>query len=412
MAQAEVKVVASLDNSQFKAGLSGMSSQMAGLKGMIAGAFSVGAVVAFGRSMLQTADAMRDMAEATGISLNSAVAIKTAFAESGLKTEKFEQAMGKLRNAEGDVISQNKTMIDALAKLKISQEEFVGIGADKQLELIAKKYAEAGGSADAFRAVSEIFGEKVGPKIIEVLGIINNVGLETLKSQTADATKGINDLADAQERLDKIGSKAIIASGNAVSYLAEGWRLAKVAAVDYYEKISGKQGWKGVLSAVLSGGASSLAGKAVQNAFIGGPAGTQPTTAGQAGRQSDIAKLIENQNAGKVKVMDSALRADEKESAARDKMYKAQDDLASEYASKRKDLLAGKGIEVPGRARVDSLQAIGGIVGGVAGRGDQAARIAERQAKSTESIEILTRDAYQKLSEIHSMLDGIKQDIS
>ena len=61
---------------------------------------------------------------------------------------------------------------------------------------------------------------------------------------------------------------------------------------------------------------------------------------------------------------------------------------------------AGKGIGTPDMARIDSLQQIGGLVGGVAGAGSQKSRMAERQAKITESIEKLTRDMLSKTREL------------
>jgi F0F1-type ATP synthase membrane subunit b/b' len=53
---------------------------------------------------------------------------------------------------------------------------------------------------------------------------------------------------------------------------------------------------------------------------------------------------------------------------------------------------------------VNNLQRMGGIVGGVAGVGDQEARIAERQAKAAEMVENLTKESLKKLDDIEKRI--------
>src|SRR3972149_5552487 len=111
----ELKAVATLDGKQFDSEIAKIRNsvkntgpQFAALKNMIAGAFTIGAVAAFAKNIMATADAIRDTAEAVGVSLNSMVALNSVATKTGLGMGKMEAVMGKLRNAQGEVIKGNK----------------------------------------------------------------------------------------------------------------------------------------------------------------------------------------------------------------------------------------------------------------------------------------------------------------
>ncbi len=78
--------------------------------------------------------------------------------------------------------------------------------------------------------------------------------------------------------------------------------------------------------------------------------------------------------------------------------------LMREAEEKQAAIAEGVGIAIPEMARVNSMQRIGGIVGGVEGAGNQAARIAERTLAIAEATQALERDMYRKLSDIEARL--------
>ncbi len=399
----ELKAIATLDGKPFELEITKIggsvdklgSGPLAGLKGMIAGAFSIGAVISFGRSMLQTADNMKQVGDATNLHMRSMVALKTVAAENNMDFDQMSKVLGKLRNAQGEVVSLSKPMLDSLQKLGITAEEFIGIPVDEVLEKIAKKFSESGGSADAFNAVTAIFGEKIGPKMMDMLRALADEGMVNLKKRTEEATKGFEKLAEAQGNIEKFKSGAELTTGKAVGGI-----------MGLFEKLGEMVYGAGKFENILT-----------EKITPEGYAKTQSRIASQAkpsiakpvdpAMSADLAALAANQYKADVKAMDAALRADEKKFAKEDEFNRAQDQIAIDHEKKRQDLLAGKGIETPARARVDSLQAIGGLIGGVAGRGDQAARIAERQAKSAEAIETLMRETNSKLDDLNRKMDGI-----
>jgi hypothetical protein len=404
MAQAELKAFAKLDGKDFEAGIKRVSSatdtfasKLGGMKRLIAGAFTIGAITAFSRKMLTMADDLQTAANTVGITMESMLGLKSAMAESGIGAESMLRIMGKLKNAQGEVIEGNKTFVDALVALNISQKEFVSLGVDDLMEVLARAYADSGESAEAFSAISAIYGERIGPQLIEVFQRLNKEGLQKFKEDAAGAADGMSELAAASDALEKLWDKLTIAAANFVGYLNMVKDVA-IAAGNAVRSFAGSDAkfserWAGVKKAVVDA--------------VAKPTSTEierPRQQAQASQQSaiNVAALERNQAAGAQKLADQQARID----ARADKERQKRQDIWDAASARRQDLLAGGGA-VPEMARVGSLQRMGGIVGGVAGAGDQAARIAERQLKVNEEIEKIMGDALAKLSK----LDDIKNAV-
>jgi hypothetical protein len=398
MAQAEIKTVATLDNAPFKAGIGGMSSQLSGLKGIIAGAFSVGAIVSFGRSMLQTADSMKQIGDATNLQMGSMVALKTVAAENNMGFDQMSKVLGKLRNAQGEVVSLSKPMLDALQKLGITAEEFVGIPVDEVLEKIAKKFSESGGSADAFNAVTAIFGEKIGPKMMDMLRALADEGMVNLKKRTEDATKGFEDLSKAQSNLEKFKSGAELKAGELV-----GAGMEIGAAKD---RLVGSGGIFGAIKRFFNKSKGPVFGK---DDYTGQPDVKKPLNLAKPvdpAIAADQATLAANKRNVAQKAVDAELARIEKKAMSNDDYINEREKTINEFSKKRADLMAGT---APAMDQADALQRIGGLVGGMSG-GSQVARIAERQAKAAEAIETLTRETNSKLADLNRKMDGIVEE--
>lgn len=375
---------------------------LAGLKGMIAGAFGVGAIISFGRSMLQTADAMKQFGDATNLDMRSMVALKTVGAENNMNFDQMSKVLGKLRNAQGEVVSLSAPMLDALRKLGITAEEFVGVPVDEILEKIAKQFKESGGTADAFNAVTALFGEKIGPKMLDMLRSLADEGMVNLKKRTEDAAKGFESLAAAQGGIEKAQNNITLSTGKVLGgYI----KLMDAIGDMFFGNAPGAN--KGITGLTDLVSQDTIRKTLARVSGQGGATRAVDATGVAGATNADLANLEVNKRKLAQKEMDIALRADEKRFAKEDDFNREQDKIAEEFAKKRADILSGKSIETPARARVDSLQAMGGLVGGVAGRGDQAARIAERQAKTQESIADLMRETNSKLDDLNRKMDGI-----
>lgn len=188
---------------------------------MLAGAFSVGAIISFGKSLMNTADGMKNMAEATNSTMGAMVALKTIGAENNLNWDEMSKILGKVRDAQGAVVNLSKTESDALARLNINAEEFVGAGVDKALELMAQGYVKANGSAESLNALNDIFGKKIGPKAVEMMKAMAAEGLDSLTERTKAATEGFEQLAGAQSTLEKFFSSIEIGAAKAINSVSK-----------------------------------------------------------------------------------------------------------------------------------------------------------------------------------------------
>lgn len=435
MARAELKIGIGADTTGFDAGVNkaragaeSFASKLNGLKSIVIGAFSIGAVTSFARSLTTMADDMATAAKTVGITMQSMIGLRDIMAESGIEADSMLRILSKLVDAQGQAGQGNATIVNAMKALNIEQREFQSLNAGQLLELLARKYIDAGKSAEAFSAIGQIFGQRIGPQMIEVLDRINSEGLAKISGNAESAASGLTALAQTSDNLEKSWSKI---KGHVAAWLGY---------------ISG-----GIqIMAAMAGGLSFQ--EAGEQAFGSGPDKKSPlhddsydiTKPGKEQerwyklyeesllRQMDSSQKIaywENEIAMLKKAQTQSLEEEYKkqsdilerekkiaeikkqETREQDELNKKTDETLknarkekAEYSLKKSDILAGKGIGTPTEARVDSLQRVGGLVGGVSGAGSQEIRIAERQTSIQEALRELSLETNRQLSEINQKL--------
>jgi hypothetical protein len=143
---------------------------LAGLKGIgtgIASAFSVGAVVAFGKGIVDSASQVHDLAEELGISTDSAQELKFAATQTGTSFEKVTGAIAKMASNLQQGTKQTETALSSLG-LNLSNlqqsapdEAFAQIAeamrgvTDEQKQLALSKELFGKGGADALALIKE-----------------------------------------------------------------------------------------------------------------------------------------------------------------------------------------------------------------------------------------------------------------
>lgn len=427
MARAELRVGASLDPRNFEGGLKrmkgqtdGFASQLAGLKGIIAGAFSVGAIMSFGRMMLKTGDDLQTAAQTVGITMEAMLGLQSAMAASGIQADTMLKIMGKLKSTQGEVVNGVKTYTDAIADLNISQEEFVGLNVDQLLELLAKKYSEAGGSAQAFNAINKIFGERIGKDLIEVFGRLNKDGLDAFTEKSKGAADGMRALANASDVFEKIWNGIKQGTAGSISLFQKLTKGIGDTAVEWgvYDKaISEGKSRREALQEMLKFRALMAKADAVNKAET--PADTKPDLdALKARKEAEAAAAKEKADKEAAAVAEKA--AAEAKAAAQKKdedavkrileIEKARVKFAEGFAktveenAKAEAAIKERGGAVPDMFRVDAMQRIGGMVGGASGVEQQRVRIQERQASLQKELNDLMRDTNSKIDELNATL--------
>ena len=458
MAQAELKTVASLDDRGFSAGLGRMKSHtdtfgagLGRLKGMIAGAFTISAITSFTKSLMNMADDMMTTAETFGLSVESVLALQTAMAGSGMGAEDMMRIFGRLKDSQAEVANKNKIMLDAVAALGIGYREFMALPIDRLLARIGEKYVEAGRSTQAFGAISDIFGQRIGPAVIEVLERINTQGLDGFIEKSKEAADATRQFAAASDYLEEsivrmkqtsmtTMSKVVellASSANVYARMLEGKSYSEAVfleALEYDKRNSPSDApgapppppekpWQETPEGVKALEAwfrkkeelmlrdMSLADQAAWHerelravqADAAAAAFNSKTYYELENKIFELKKKIRDIEEKQAKAKEARI---EKELAA----YRDQLEILRDAGEQQAAIAEGRGIPVPDMARVDSMQRMGGIVGGVAGAGSQAARIAERQLATAEAMRELVAETNRKLADVAVRLKELRED--
>lgn len=390
----ELTAKASLNGAQFKAEVKNIgnsvtslgSNQLAGLKGMIAGAFSVGVLIQFGRKILQTADDLQTAANIFGLSLETMIAFKSVMAESGIGADRFNKIFGRIASAQVDVRNGLATYVDALKEMNISSAEFQNLGIEKVLELMAKKYAEVGNKQQFVGGMAKLLGART-IDLIEVFQRMNKEGMAKYAEEAKVAADGMNVLAKASDSFEKAGSKIINWAATAFGWLQKVTNAALTAGLALWGMAGKGGGFVDRMRVIKEGW---WAGWNITS--------PPPKTPGAGGGPSGVPGPADAELTAIKKTSDAWLKYydilddEAKKQMDREDKYmgliKNRQELELDFAKKKADIMAGRGITSPEMSRIDALQRIGGLIG-AAGGGDQAARRAERQEKILEATERL-----------------------
>ena len=171
----------------------------------------------FGAGIQDQADRLQMNAEAMQV-------IGQVGIEAGNSIEQTERALTRLRRASAEAVKGNEELKNAFKTLSLSEQELIGLPLETQLEKVAKAYAATGKTAQAYNAVTKIFGEEAGPRMQGVLEKIANEGMGNLTNQMKEAGRVmqqsvIDRLGEAGDAIDKLTSQVKIMFGTAIANL-------------------------------------------------------------------------------------------------------------------------------------------------------------------------------------------------
>lgn len=163
-------------------------------------ATTVGGILAFARSAIDSAAALDDLAEKTGASVEQLSKLSQVARISGLGIETVETGLIRLAKALGGADEESKGAGQAFAKLGLDMEKLRGMDTADALKLVStelNKYADGQGKT---ALALDIFG-KSGAQLLPLLkdlGDAGNVNARVTAAQAAEAEtlqKSLNKLA-------------------------------------------------------------------------------------------------------------------------------------------------------------------------------------------------------------------------
>jgi hypothetical protein len=182
-----------------------------GMAGAFGIAFSVDAVIGFGKSLLDTADQLVKVSDQTGITIEDVQRLSYIAEQSGNTLDELTSAASKLQATLGD-----KKVAEAVSALGLSVEDLRAADPFTMLQLIAEGFAGIPDPAKRAEIAYDLFG-RAGAKIMPTLiADWKTLGAEVVASSAAQV-KAIDAAGDALSRFGtKVKNAAVGAAGSMI----------------------------------------------------------------------------------------------------------------------------------------------------------------------------------------------------
>jgi hypothetical protein len=201
-------------------------------------ALSIGAIVAIGKTALDAAGGIGELAEQTGLSTDALQAYEFGAVQAGIKTEELQRAFQRLRQSIGQAADGEQTQIEAFRNLGIGIQDANGKlrSSEAIFRDLAKAYTEAEDKAVFFANAQELLGrnaQKLAPLLAGGAEGIDNL-VASAQAAGVILSKDLIDAADkASDKIAALGVQFSKTSQIAVGRLAP----AISAVVDSLRKV-------------------------------------------------------------------------------------------------------------------------------------------------------------------------------
>ena len=213
---AQLKAVLGMDSKQFKAGVAEaegrtkrFQDRLSSMGRSLAGAFSVVSIVRATKGLVDFASSIRHTADNLGVTTDELQGLNATALKSGVAVDALTKALAKIKDAQDNLRAGGedaKRYADALAAMGLSQKKFIQAGPAEALALVGRAYSEAGESTEAFSAISDILGERIGPRLISMLRELGDDGLQGVIDKAKEAGMVIED--ELITKLELLGTRA------------------------------------------------------------------------------------------------------------------------------------------------------------------------------------------------------------
>lgn len=211
-AVATLKALVTADTKGFKAGMqearqatSSFQNYLGAMKNAIAGAFSVGAVISYGRELVEWSGRTVDAAKNAGILTEEMMALNNVAIQSGLGVEKMQMILFKLQDQLDAAVKGEKKAEAAFAGLGLSLDDLVKMSPTEMLVAVARASTKTGVSVSA---LSDILGGRMAASTRAFFQDIAT-GMPELDTAAARSAENIDRQADKIESAwDRMKGKA------------------------------------------------------------------------------------------------------------------------------------------------------------------------------------------------------------
>src|SRR6185369_8253743 len=183
-----------------------------GIASGIAAAFSVGAIVAFGKSLLEAAGQIDDLSKRTGFSRQTLSGLKSTIEENGGSLEAFATAISRAQKSLADIEGDGKKAAQALKFMGLDVNDLVKSTPEVFFEKFAAALSKVEGQNQRAAIATRVMGREGAAQIPVILELAD-------KFQTL-AERGVSDANIKQ--LDKFGDALTRLKNGAIGLAQEG----------------------------------------------------------------------------------------------------------------------------------------------------------------------------------------------
>lgn len=175
---------------------------LSGLKTQLAGMFTVGAVIAFGRELLADADALVKLSDKTGVSIQWLQKFQVVGDEAGNTVGELTAAITQMQNR---LAGDDKSAVAALGKLHLNLASLKALSPDQQFVAIADAIRRVQDPAERVNLAMDLFGRQganILPTIVKGFDDVRDHAVG-MKDETVHALDSIGDASKSLWRTVK-----------------------------------------------------------------------------------------------------------------------------------------------------------------------------------------------------------------
>jgi len=215
MSHVEVKV--GVRNAAFRSGLEEARSSVkkfsTDIKGMFAGAFAAGAVVAGISSIIEKGDQIGDLAQRFRISAEELQRLGFAGQASGTSMEAVAKSIAKLRQSQAEAVEKSGETRDAFAAMGITLEQLRSMPTEELFYRVANGVQAATSETEKLSLASSVFGSRMAGEMIPMLELGGEKIRELGGSAGVMSEDTIAALSAAKDEVERLQQTLTVAFG-------------------------------------------------------------------------------------------------------------------------------------------------------------------------------------------------------
>lgn len=182
---------------------------------------AVAAFAALSKGAMDLAGRLNDASLNIGINVISLQALEAQHARNGVGAEGLAKALEKTKAATLDAGNGSQKARDGFAALGLSWQKMLTIPLDQQYAAISKAVATSKNESEAYSAVCELLGDKIGPKLFASMKELGESGLPAVTKSAREAghvmeKETIVALDRAGDAIEDFKKRATVAVGSII----------------------------------------------------------------------------------------------------------------------------------------------------------------------------------------------------